>query len=471
MPPSGRWRAPRPIPGGPVSTTQTDVTPIEAITLTDTAASKVAELIEQEGNPDLALRVAVRPGGCSGFSYEMFFDTDVADDDLTSRSGRSRWSWTRPAPACCRARPWTSRTGCRAPGSASTTPTPAAPAAAGSPSAELTLHVAFALDGRPVEVASEDGSLLDALREDLGVRSVKDGCSPQGQCGCCTVLVDGVARVACVTPLRRVAGRSVTTVDGLDPEVEARLVTAFVRHGASQCGFCTPGILCRLAPLGPAPTAERVEIGAARPPVPLHRLADDRGGRRRSLGPAPAVRPTPRLPPPAAGRRRPSAGPPAGPRTRRRPPSRVAARRATLEGGTPQRTGAAVVLGRGGFAADTAPPGCLVAVPDRDGGWAVGETLAEARAASGQVPGRRSGQPLRYPLEVPPGDWDSDPPDHLGGARLPRARLRRGACPAGSRPTPPAMAGAFGGKLARRPGGGPGPGRAVRAAGAGRLFP
>jgi iron-sulfur cluster assembly accessory protein len=61
------------------STTQTDT-----ITLTDTAISKVRELIEQEGNPDLALRVAVRPGGCSGFSYEMFFDSDIADDDLKS---------------------------------------------------------------------------------------------------------------------------------------------------------------------------------------------------------------------------------------------------------------------------------------------------------------------------------------------------------------------------------------------------
>jgi len=61
------------------STTGTDT-----ITLTDTAISKVRELIEQEGNPDLALRVAVRPGGCSGFSYEMFFDSDIADDDLKS---------------------------------------------------------------------------------------------------------------------------------------------------------------------------------------------------------------------------------------------------------------------------------------------------------------------------------------------------------------------------------------------------
>ena len=54
------------------------------ITLTDTAASKVKDLIEAEGEPNLALRVAVRPGGCSGFSYEMFFDTDVADDDQTA---------------------------------------------------------------------------------------------------------------------------------------------------------------------------------------------------------------------------------------------------------------------------------------------------------------------------------------------------------------------------------------------------
>ena len=58
------------------------------ITLTDTAASKVKDLIEAEGEPNLALRVAVRPGGCSGFSYEMFFDTDVAEDDnLTDFAG------------------------------------------------------------------------------------------------------------------------------------------------------------------------------------------------------------------------------------------------------------------------------------------------------------------------------------------------------------------------------------------------
>ncbi len=66
-----------------MSTTDTEI-----ITVTDSAAVKVAELIAQEGNDDLALRVAVRPGGCSGFSYEMFFDTEFAADDITVTYGK-----------------------------------------------------------------------------------------------------------------------------------------------------------------------------------------------------------------------------------------------------------------------------------------------------------------------------------------------------------------------------------------------
>src|SRR5207302_1498259 len=105
----------------------------------------------------------------------------------------------------------------------------------------------FRLDGRDVEVtdAPPEASLLEVLRERLGVRSAKDGCSPQGQCGCCTVLVDGAPRVACVTPAGRGAGRAVTTVDGL-PDAAA-WADAFTASGASQCGFCTPGIIVRLA--------------------------------------------------------------------------------------------------------------------------------------------------------------------------------------------------------------------------------
>jgi iron-sulfur cluster assembly protein/iron-sulfur cluster insertion protein len=67
-----------------VSTTQETTT---TINLTDAAAAKVAELVKQEGNAELALRVAVRPGGCSGYSYEMFFDSEFAEDDLVSQFG------------------------------------------------------------------------------------------------------------------------------------------------------------------------------------------------------------------------------------------------------------------------------------------------------------------------------------------------------------------------------------------------
>ncbi len=66
-----------------MSTTSTS-SPTETFVLTDVAAAKVSELLEQEGNPELFLRVAVRPGGCSGFSYEMFFDSELSDDDLQS---------------------------------------------------------------------------------------------------------------------------------------------------------------------------------------------------------------------------------------------------------------------------------------------------------------------------------------------------------------------------------------------------
>lgn len=85
----------RPAPVGPavveeepVTSTETQIQP--PITLTDPAIAKVAELIEAEGNPALALRVAVRPGGCSGFSYEMFFDADVAADDVSYAYGSVR---------------------------------------------------------------------------------------------------------------------------------------------------------------------------------------------------------------------------------------------------------------------------------------------------------------------------------------------------------------------------------------------
>jgi aerobic-type carbon monoxide dehydrogenase small subunit (CoxS/CutS family) len=105
-------------------------------------------------------------------------------------------------------------------------------------------RVCFVCNGTAVEVDVATGeSLLSVLRERLALASVKDGCAPQGQCGCCTVLVDGDARVACVTPAARVDGRVVTTVEGLDAATRADLAGAFVATGGSQCGFCTPGIV------------------------------------------------------------------------------------------------------------------------------------------------------------------------------------------------------------------------------------
>ena len=95
-------------------------------------------------------------------------------------------------------------------------------------------RVEFSCDGSPVVVSVSEGeTLLTVLREQLGAVSVKDGCAPQGQCGCCTVLVDGEPRVACVTPALRVQGRAVTTVDGLDAGVRDALVDAFVACGGS----------------------------------------------------------------------------------------------------------------------------------------------------------------------------------------------------------------------------------------------
>src|ERR1700737_2921440 len=94
------------------------------------------------------------------------------------------------------------------------------------------------VDGGSFDVPDDGASLLEVLRDRLGCRGVKDGCSPQGQCGCCTVLVDGSPRVACVTPARRVAGRRITTIDGMAESDRRRWADAFVATGASQCGFC-----------------------------------------------------------------------------------------------------------------------------------------------------------------------------------------------------------------------------------------
>ncbi len=108
-----------------------------------------------------------------------------------------------------------------------------------------TDHVAFVLNGVPVAVGSHHPHLLAALREELDVTSPKDGCSPSGQCGCCTVHVDGKAVVSCQQPLAKVAGRTVVTLEGVDADERRRYADAFAACGGLQCGFCIPGIVMR----------------------------------------------------------------------------------------------------------------------------------------------------------------------------------------------------------------------------------
>ena len=281
------------------------------------------------------------------------------------------------------------------------------------------------VDGQQVEVPDLGQSLLALLREDLGLRSPKDGCSPQGQCGCCTVLVDGQPRVACVTPARRVAGRVVTTVDGLAEDDRTRWADAFAATGASQCGFCTPGIICRLA--GLAERAPDADHGAVEQALLAHLCRCT--GWRTILD---------------AWDLATSGADGSG-------PSRVdgadASTRAELEGAAPQAVGPHIALGRGGFADDTAPPDALVAVADGAGGWAVGETLAEAREAAGKVQGRRTSVEARPPLELPVGDWAAT----LRTTWVEPAYLEPDAswCAPGGEPVHPlANGGAFGGKTA-----------------------
>ncbi|MCU1454297.1 MAG: putative oxidoreductase iron-sulfur subunit/oxidoreductase molybdopterin-binding subunit [Acidimicrobiales bacterium] len=103
----------------------------------------------------------------------------------------------------------------------------------------------FTLNGRLVEVERDHPHLLAALRDELGVLSPKDGCSPSGQCGCCTVLVAGKAVVSCQQPLAKVDGKEVVTLEGISAAERERYATAFASTGALQCGFCTPGIIVR----------------------------------------------------------------------------------------------------------------------------------------------------------------------------------------------------------------------------------
>ena len=121
--------------------------------------------------------------------------------------------------------------------------------------------IAFTLNGAPVGTdAPPTERLSETLRERLGMVGTKVGCDA-GDCGACTVLLDGAAVCACLTPVARVEGLAVTTIEGETPEL-SRLRASFHAHGAAQCGICTPGMLLTAAELlarTAQPSAEEVE--------------------------------------------------------------------------------------------------------------------------------------------------------------------------------------------------------------------
>lgn len=106
--------------------------------------------------------------------------------------------------------------------------------------------ITFTLNGNETAYAGDENvSLLNFLRNEKGLTSVKDGCSGQAACGACLVEMDGKPTLSCATKMKRVSGKPVITIEGFPENVRRTLGRAFVAEGAVQCGFCTPGILTR----------------------------------------------------------------------------------------------------------------------------------------------------------------------------------------------------------------------------------
>jgi nicotinate dehydrogenase subunit A len=125
--------------------------------------------------------------------------------------------------------------------------------------------IAFTVNGRDVEIhAPEDGSLLMALRHDLGLKGTRIGCG-EGNCGACTVQIDGLAVQSCTTPLWAAKGRRVQTIEGLaNDRASQPLQSIFLSEQAAQCGYCINGIIMTVAAmLRRNPPADRGEIIAA----------------------------------------------------------------------------------------------------------------------------------------------------------------------------------------------------------------
>lgn len=125
-----------------------------------------------------------------------------------------------------------------------------------------SVEFSVTINARPTKILAHPGKRLsDALRTDLGLIGTKVGCDA-GDCGACTVLIDGEPQCACLTPLSHVADREIATIEGLSADQLAPVQEAFLRHGAAQCGICTPGMLMAATALlanNPSPTPDQAE--------------------------------------------------------------------------------------------------------------------------------------------------------------------------------------------------------------------
>jgi carbon-monoxide dehydrogenase small subunit len=125
--------------------------------------------------------------------------------------------------------------------------------------------IQFTVNDEPVTVdALPMTRLLDVLREDLRLTGSKEGCG-EGECGACTVIIDGVAVNSCLIPIVQVQNATITTIEGIAPDDRLDPIQqAFVEHGAAQCGICTPGfVVTARALLDENPTPTRREIREA----------------------------------------------------------------------------------------------------------------------------------------------------------------------------------------------------------------
>jgi carbon-monoxide dehydrogenase small subunit len=119
----------------------------------------------------------------------------------------------------------------------------------------------FTLNGKRARVSAHPlKRLLDVLREDCGMTGTKEGCG-EGECGACTVIVDGLPVNSCLVPIAHAVGTTVTTIEGLNGRHP--LQRAFVEQGGAQCGICTPGMIMAAVAHGPHPSIAEMRVGLA----------------------------------------------------------------------------------------------------------------------------------------------------------------------------------------------------------------